>query len=82
MKKSFIAIPSIIVITSLVYTLLGAIFLELDKVYAEGVKFVDVDDNNDNDRKMMMYSQQVVEVETPCKSPCPPNAEMCIQMSA
>ena len=86
MKKTAVftlILSSFIMITTLVYTLLGAIFLELDKVYAEGVNFVDVDDNNDNDKKKMTYSQQVVkEVETPCKSPCPPNAEMCIEICA
>ena len=68
------AIPSI-VITTLVYTLLSALFLELDNASGERENFVD---NKDNDK--MTYSQQTIETE--CKSPCPSSAEMCIEMCA
>ena len=76
MKKSVIAIPSI-VITSLVYALAVTTFFEMkNNALGEGENFV-VDDN-DNDK--MTYSQQVI--ETQCKSPCPSSAEMCIAMCA
>ena len=80
MKKTVITLipSSYIMIITVVYTLLGAIFLELDKVYAEGVNFVDVDDNNDNDKKTMTYSQQ--QADTKCISPCSSSAELCIAM--
>ena len=47
----------------------------MDNVYGERENFV-VDD------KMTMFSQQVIEVETECKSPCPSSAIMCIAMCA
>ena len=79
MKKStVIAIPySYIVITAIVYALLDPMFFEMDNVFGEGENFVD---DEDNDNKMITYTQQVV--ETKCKSPCPPTAEMCIEMCA
>lgn len=73
-NKAVSAIPSI-VITTLVYTLLSALFLELDNASGERENFVD---NKDNDK--MPYSQQTIETE--CKSPCPSSAEMCIEMCA
>ena len=73
MKKSVIAIPSVIVMTTLIYALVATLFFEMDNNNAlgEGEKFV-VDDK--------IYTQQLV--ETPCKSPCPSSAEMCIAMCA
>ena len=65
-------------ITTILYALLYPIFFELDKVYAEGVNFVDVDDNNDNDKKTMTYSQQ--QADTKCISPCSSSAKLCIAM--
>ena len=66
---------SYIMITTLVYVLLSTLFLELDNASGERENFVD---NKDNDK--MRYSQQTIETE--CKSPCPPSAEMCIAMCA
>ena len=77
MKKSVTAIPSsYVVITTIVYALLVPIFFEMDNALGEGENFVD-----DDDKDKPMYAHQPV-VETPCKSPCPPTAEMCIQMCA
>jgi hypothetical protein len=80
MENSVIAIPSqYIVITTIVYALLGPIVFESDNALGEGETFVV---NND---KTMMYSQQAIEeeVETKdCKSPCPSSAEMCIEICA
>jgi hypothetical protein len=75
MKKTVITIPSF-VITTIVYALVVTIFFEIDKAFGEGENFV-VDDNG----KTMIYNTQQV-VEPQCKSPCPPNAEMCIEMCA
>ena len=50
----------------------------MDNAHEEGEYFVD-----DNNYKMTMYSQQVIEeVEIECKSPCPSSAELCIAMCA
>ena len=72
MKELVIAIPSI-EMTTLIYALVATLFFEMDNNNAlgEGEKFV-VDDK--------IYTQQFV--ETPCKSPCPSSAEMCIAMCA
>jgi hypothetical protein len=78
MKKSVTAIPSsYVVIITIVYALLVPIFFEMDNALGEGANFVVVVDYND---KPMYTHQQAV--ETTCKSPCPPAAEMCIQMCA
>lgn len=79
MKKStVIAIPSLyVVITTLAYALLDPIFFEMDNALGEGENFVVSDDN---DKKTITYTQQVV--ETQCKSPCPPIAGTCIEMCA
>jgi hypothetical protein len=61
-------------ITTLVYALLSAVFLELDNASGERENFVVDGNKNDN----IMYTQQII--ETQCKSPCPPSAEMCIAM--
>ena len=73
-KRRVNAIPSpYIVITTLVYALLAAIFL--DNANGE-----ENSGSNDVYKDYKTYAQELV--ETPCKSPCPPNAEMCIQMCA
>jgi hypothetical protein len=76
MKNSVIAIhPSFVVITTIIYALLDPIFFEINNnALVEGENFVYVIDVDKT------YTQQ--EVEKPCKSPCPPNAEMCIEMCA
>ena len=73
MENSVIAIQSC-VITTIVYALLAPVFFEMDNTHGERENFVD------NDKTM--YSQQVVEVETECKSPCSSSAELCIAMCA
>jgi hypothetical protein len=75
MKNSVSTIPSpYIVITTLVYALLAVImFLELDNTSGEETFLIDEEEK--------IPTQEVVE-ETPCKSPCPKSAEMCIQMCA
>ncbi|HET9805943.1 MAG TPA: hypothetical protein VFP49_03445 [Nitrososphaeraceae archaeon] len=76
-KTTVIAIPSsCIVITTIVYTLVATTFFEIDNALGEGANFI-VDDNV---KTMTYISQQVA--ENPCKSPCPPDAEMCITMCA
>jgi hypothetical protein len=79
MKNAVIASPCFFVITTtIVYALLYPIFLEMDNnALGEGINFV-VDENDNT----MTYSQQQQQVETECKSPCPPNSEMCITMCA
>ena len=76
-KTTVIAIPSLYsVITTIVYTLVATTFFEIDKALGGGANFI-VDDNV---KTMIYISQQVV--ENPCKSPCTPDAEMCITMCA
>jgi hypothetical protein len=73
------AIPSsCVVITTLVNALLAAICLELDNASGEEK------DNGVNDSAANSDNKtSVQELGDPhCKSPCPPNAEMCIQMCA
>ena len=73
MKNSVIAIQSfVIVITMIVYAILVSIFFEMDNAHGEGGNFA-VDDIDET------YTQ---EIDTPCKSPCSSNAEMCIAMCA
>ena len=75
MNKSIIPSPSIIMITTVVYVIVGTLFFEMNNVL-EGENFVvDVDDRS-NDNKTV--TQQVVESQ--CKSPCPSSSEMCIEM--
>ena len=78
-KTTFITIPSsYVVITTIVYALVATTFFEIDKALGEGENFVV--DINDADSDNKISAQELI--ETPCKSPCPPNAEMCIQMCA
>ena len=74
-----LAIQSFVITTILVYALLAPIFFEMDNAYEAGTNFV-----VDNDKTTMTYSQQqqVEEVDTKCKSPCPSSAEMCIEICA
>ena len=74
MKNTVIAISSsYIVIMTLLYALVVVtIFFEMNNSYGEGRNFVEVDDK--------IYTQQ--EIEKPCKSPCPPIAELCMFMCA
>ena len=75
-NRTVSAIPSFyIIIMTLVYALLAAIiFLDNARGEEENSGINDVDKDN------KASAQELV--ETPCKSPCPPNAEMCIQMYA
>jgi hypothetical protein len=76
MNKSIIPSPSIIVITTVIYAIVGTLFFGMNIALEEGENFVvDVDDRS-NDNKTL--TQQVV--ETQCKSPCPSSSEMCIEM--
>ncbi|HET9807374.1 MAG TPA: hypothetical protein VFP49_10725 [Nitrososphaeraceae archaeon] len=74
MKNSVIIIPSS-VITAIVYALLATIFLELDNASGE-------EDININDADSNSKASAPELVDASCKSPCPPTAEMCIQMCA
>ena len=79
MKK--IAISSIpssyILITALVYALLGAIFFEFDNVSGEENN-INVNEGDGSDNKSSFPQL----IDAPCKSPCPSTEEMCIQMCA
>jgi hypothetical protein len=77
MKK--IAVSSIpssyVLITTLVYALLGAIFFEFDNVSGEADN-INVNDGDNADNKSSFPQL----IDAPCKSPCPSTEEMCIQM--
>jgi hypothetical protein len=78
MKRPVSVIPSsssYIMITTLVYALLGAIFLESDNIYGEKEAS---NTNNVDNHKTFTYEL----VSASCKSPCPSDAEMCITMCA
>lgn len=62
----------------ILYGLVTSIFFEIDSALAqiENSTYDDNVNNSTNDTQ----KQQVI--ETQCKSPCPPNAEMCIEMCA
>ncbi len=79
MKK--IAVSSIpssyILITTLVYALLGATFFEFENVRGEENN-INVNDGDDNNNKSSFPQL----IDTPCKSPCSSTEEMCIQMCA
>ena len=64
---------SYVIIMTLVYALLAIIFLDNANVVEDSGIINGVDKGN------KASAQELV--ETPCKSPCPPNSEkMCIQM--
>ena len=77
MKKiAVISIPSsYVLITTLVYALLGAIFFEFDNVSGEKDN-INVNDGDDADNKSSFPQL----IDAPCKSPCPSTEEICIQM--
>jgi hypothetical protein len=77
-NRSISAIPtSYLVIMTLVYTLLMAIFLELNNISGE-----------ENDSKVNYvvdgdYKSPILKlIDASCKSPCPLGAKMCIQICA
>lgn len=75
-KRSVSTIPSsYILITTLIYALIGATFLESDNIYGEKKASNTNDVNNDK-----TFTSELVSAS--CKSPCPSNAEMCITMCA
>ena len=79
MKNSPVIAIHSYVITTIVYAFLVPIFFEMDNAFGEEKNFVD----ENNNYKITMYSQQVIEeVEPECKSPCPSSAEMCIEVCA
>ncbi|MGE0243667.1 MAG: hypothetical protein AB7F53_07325 [Nitrososphaeraceae archaeon] len=57
--------------------LLASIFFEIDNVLGERENSTAVNNNN---KTMNNTQQQVLQAE--CKSPCPSDAEMCIEMCA
>ncbi|HET8858181.1 MAG TPA: hypothetical protein VFM28_11700 [Nitrososphaeraceae archaeon] len=75
-NKGVSAMPSsYVIIMTVVYALLAAIFVDI----ANGAEDSGIVNGVDKDNKAS--AQELV--ETTCKSPCPPNAEeMCIQMCA
>jgi hypothetical protein len=79
MKK--IAVSSIpssyVLITTLVYALLGAIFFEFDNVSGDEDN-INVNEGDGSDNKSSFPQL----IDAPCKSPCPSTEEMCIQMCA
>jgi hypothetical protein len=58
--------------------LLAPIFFEIDNVLGERENSTVV--NNNNNKTMNNTQQQVLQAE--CKSPCPSDVEMCIEMCA
>ena len=79
MKKIAVSLipSSYVLITTLVYSLLGAIFFEFDNVSGEGDN-INVNDSDNADNKSSFPHL----IDAPCKSPCPSTEEMCIQMCA
>ena len=67
------------IITMIGSLLLASIFFEIDNVLGEGENSTVVNNNNNN-KTMNNTQQQVLQAE--CKSPCPSDAEMCIEMCA
>lgn len=77
MKKIKTIPSSYTMITTLVYALLGILFLQLYD--ASGIER----ENsvvNEEDTTKTIYSQQTI--ETQCESPCPLSVGMCIAMCA
>ena len=79
MKKIAVSsiLSSYVLITTLVYALLGAIFFEFDNVSGEENN-INVNDGDGSDNKSSFPQL----IDAPCKSPCPSTEEMCIQMCA
>ena len=66
------------IITMIGYLLLSFIFFGIDNVLGERENSTVV--NNNNNKTTNSTQQQVLQAE--CKSPCPSDAEMCIEMCA
>jgi hypothetical protein len=66
------------IITMIGSLLLASIFFGIDNVWGERENSTVV--NNNNNKTMNSTQQQVLQAE--CKSPCPSDAEMCIEMCA
>jgi len=66
------------IITMIGSLLLASIFFGIDNVWSERENSTVV--NNNNNKTMNSTQQQVLQAE--CKSPCPSDAEMCIEMCA
>ena len=83
MKTSSIAFSSLYmqIITMIGSLLLASIFFEIDNVFGEIENSTAVNNNNNNNNKTMNNTQQQV-LQAECKSPCPSDAEMCIEMCA
>ena len=62
----------------ILYGLVTSIFFEINSALAQLEN--STDDHNINKTTNDTQQQQII--ETQCKSPCPPNAEMCIEMCA
>jgi hypothetical protein len=74
-KRAVSAIPSsYVIIMTLVYALLAAI------IFLDNARGEENSGTNDADKDNKASAQELV--ETLCKSPCPSNAEVCIQMCA
>ena len=57
-----------------------SIFFVIDTIHAQIENSTNDDDHINKPTNDTQQQQQVI--ETQCKSPCPPNAEMCIEMCA
>ena len=66
------------IITMIGSLLLASISFEIDNALGERENSTVV--NNNNNKTMNNTQQQVLQAE--CKSPCPSDAEMCIEMCA
>ena len=78
MKKSIIAITLslyVVINVIIVYVLVANVFFEMDSALGESENFT-----VNNNKTTTNNTQQVL--ETQCKSPCPPNSEMCIEICA
>jgi hypothetical protein len=67
------------IITMIGSLLLACIFFEIDNVFGERENSTVVNNNN-NSKTLNNTQQQALQAE--CKSPCPSDAEMCIEMCA
>jgi hypothetical protein len=64
------------------HILVASILFEIYSAFGQIENSADIDDDNNNNKTTNDTQQQQQVIETPCKSPCPPNAEMCIEMCA
>ena len=73
----------ILIITTIIiwYGRVASIFFEIDSVLGQIEN--STDNNNDNNiSKTTNDTEEQQVIETRCKSPCPPDTEMCIEMCA